>query len=915
MLDYILHYNDAIRQDPQFENFYSGTKTLHSYEFSLTDKDIAYILTIKNLEFFLTFWISRCDYQKEFDVAVREAQNFVDGYPSDDMATEVSSRFNPEEYSLMITIGAGVLSLALTTLWWTGVVYFIKWIIGRDSEPDAQAAGKEIIDLADKYGLQVVVGPQSFDEKKSPDAVPLDVSKFVKMEPQVGGAVPGKVAANLYAVIKRVGSQMFKVGHCLSIQGGLMLYNRHVIRAIQGASILLQPVQASAASKVMAFPVFNPRTVMEEDDAMFVVHTSLPYKRPRLSPHMFVDEKDLDKVPDSGIMISTTSTLELDTPMVSSVKLVQQRTPLAYDDPEMECDMHAGYHWAGSVKAACGSINITQIANDFVITSMHAAGSSEHKLGRGVVITRQMVEKAVKHSCFESQSGFDIISLEDEDVLHGAYAITGAGITTSFKATIPTGTTQFVPTEFNDSSKFSIAPLVSPARLTGVNYRIGLEKERQRDACLNAHPQAFALCEEFKEDILEKFYPAQIETCKRLSVKEALCDFDPTTSRGLRMKEWGMSKKALIGYDGVPQDKVVLAKFEENLEDIYRMSKHGSYLRQINSDKMKDETLPTEFVEAGKARIFNVTDMVDNVMIKQAIGDLVLKSKDHFLFGPASCGVNPCGLIWASIFSHFAGLKLFCSDISGFDYTVNRFFYCVADLLLRRSYPRRRHYLDACWAILSCLQAIRFSYGQGRIRNCGNTSGNWITTWLNTLVNTCYFCVATAFIAVSLGLDPSRCIKRLRLRLYSDDNIVSPCHVMMTPDRYVDAFRDLFGVKLTSVSKGVVDSEFISISEAEFLSRGFSFEGGCVRAPLSEASVLGQLCYVRVPVRYRANKAYVTKQLQQNMDNVMRELQEFPYERATYIVGIIRKFVVENGLNIRCDFTYNTELAVSKLIR
>jgi hypothetical protein len=107
----------------------------------------------------------------------------------------------------------------------------------------------------------------------------------------------------------------------------------------------------------------------------------------------------------------------------------------------------------------------------------------------------------------------------------------------------------------------------------------------------------------------------------------------------------------------------------------------------------------------------------------------------------------------------------------------------------------------------------------------------------------------------------------------------------------------LFSVDLTGTDKGEL-GEAAPIWDCDFLSRSFRREYGQVFAPLAFESLISQLYYVRVPKGMRGDGTYLEHQLQQNMDNVMRELVEYPRAQAHEIRAKICDFVREHGVRV-----------------
>ena len=254
------------------------------------------------------------------------------------------------------------------------------------------------------------------------------------------------------------------------------------------------------------------------------------------------------------------------------------------------------------------------------------------------------------------------------------------------------------------------------------------------------------------------------------------------------------------------------------------------------------------------------------------------------------------------------------TDVNGFDHTHSSIFFALMDAIIWRSYSRPWEAMKACWAFRSCIYGIRAAYGKGRILGRGNTSGNWITTWLNTLYNSFYFAVATIIIAKGLSPEATFAdiLSQLIAKLYSDDNIVKNKQFNITAEMYAAVFKKHLRITLTSTDKGEVGANSNgTIDDVEFLSRGFRYESGIVYAPLSLDSLMSQLYYVRMPRSQKHNTPYLNAQVQTNIDNVCRDSVELTQEVALSIFTDLSKFIIENGLPYTVNWTfYNDRKAI-----
>jgi len=87
-----------------------------------------------------------------------------------------------------------------------------------------------------------------------------------------------------------------------------------------------------------------------------------------------------------------------------------------------------------------------------------------------------------------------------------------------------------------------------------------------------------------------------------------------------------------------------------------------------------------------------------------------------------------------------------------------------------------------------------------------------------------------------------------------------------------------------------------TIDDAEFLSRKFVVRKGIIMAPLAYDSLITQIYYLRSHTG--ATTQFLTGQLQQNLDNVARELIEWEPQKASDLQRKISSFIYVTGLPV-----------------
>lgn len=625
---------------------------------------------------------------------------------------------------------------------------------------------------------------------------------------------------------------------------------------------------------------------------------------------MFASEDQLKKMGRSklsGFVLGLTNTMEKHLGIFSDGFVVDGSVQLDGEHIQLKT-LQDCYDYPGAVSGACGRKLLHEHQGSLLIRGTHVAGSETKQVGRSVIISREFLTRICSE--LESQGvayEVHLISQELSDpVVEGAYEIAPASIKTVVN-TSALDRTNFVPTPFTEHDFRGGSP-VRPANMNSHTLELAKAKELKRATCGEPHVDAWVVVTQFTTLLLSlflRFSPIDIISgCKRLTCYEALSfhrklnRFSATTSKGIRLRVRKFKKEHVLGHAEQPPDPVVRQEFEN---DINRYLELGDTQRvfpyQVNFDKLKDEPLEHAFVDAGKCRLFNITDFYDNVLMKIALGSLIGTLEVLFLVGPQTCGINMRGGVARDIYNTFAGLRVLAFDVSGFDNTVNSIAFPVIMSLVQRAYASRSDRLWAYWAVLSTYQSLRFDRTEGRWRGHGNTSGNWITTWLNTITNVVYFGVAVIWLACKNRDDPVSAIQALRLRVYSDDNLSSLDRPWYTPVNLKEAFDFLFHVELTNADKSLVtDASVYSIDDAEFLSRTFRLQGGLVYCPLALPSLYGQLYYVRCPRSVVRRRQFILHQLGVNLENVVSELYEYPKDKADLLASEILQFLEQRGL-------------------
>lgn len=791
---------------------------------------------------------------------------------------------------------------------------------------------EEVVTLAHKlspYGLNLMVATNQSGERGLPqvegskkDVLQVLQARGLAIQGGVKSGVAAKFDRNKYAILY----DGRLVGNLTFLEGGVAMMNAHVWRALPNSFLVVPYVHVANAA---IYNIQKSRcTVLCDNPDKDLAVVVIPGIRSHASLYKsFITLKELqnfDKESCAIISYFDQDEAKPDMAPIGDIKHVSKVCNIEAGRNSLSLSSYFIYKWPGAVKGACGSTPMATIMGATKCVGQHSAGNTRTQIGVCSVITREDVQifcnsyKGVDRSPkLDAISAFDLIGLNDKSK-DGVYDFEAQGYVTPIN-TLATDSTNFIPTPFQ-TLEFKGGCDRRPANLGFEAYQNALAKEDTFKDVINPDPMVHEIIEEFKEEMAQIFFGGAHlipKGCKTLDVDEALFEhdnligFDKTTSKGMRCMMWGLDKRSILdrGSD--------YEKFIGHHRTRWEYMERGVFDRQVNFDKLKDELRDHDRVDAKKTRIFKITDFQDNVIIKQCIGDLVNKTKDLHWMTSSTCGVNPGDGEWRLIYNYFGDDRVCWSDISGFESTVTSLIYPFLWYIICLAYPNPKARVFAAYAVLSILNALRFNRGKGFLPGRGNTSGNWITTWLNTITNFVYFCCIVVYGSRLHGEDPVVNLRKLKLRLYSDDNLSSlPCS-WYTPTFVRDAMKLLFNVKIVGLDKGEVSDELCSghIGQGNFLSRGFRYERGQVFCPLNEDSLFAQIYYIRGPRGLVCTESYMCKQLQQNLDNVARELLEYPEDYAKARAREIREFIELHELPFHFMYLDGSDHVEVKLLK
>lgn len=722
---------------------------------------------------------------------------------------------------------------------------------------------------------------------------------------QSAGPILDKILKSQYLIMSEH-SEL--IAHVLGVEGNLFLFNSHVWRCIPNTFILGNHVNGKAfiVSKSICTVVYQP----DGFDQIFVAipvgdHVS------DISCH-FLKQEDLKRCHN----FDHVKRFELDNEEKGSYEDVGNmmfvKGNYVTRDPDGVLNTYGGGHiiLEGVNRTSfCGKIIVARTTGQVPkICAIHASGDG-HRSSYASPITFESVQEAIRLTR-KRVDLYHTMSFTDDEP-GGAYTYSQGGYVTP-KLTQPYSESVFEKTVFGAKDFRGGSPKI-PAWLDMEAYDKNRAKQDiyQQGEYVNMHPFAVRSCLASESNMTGFVYDPIVvkerqlefmtaeEAIDGIYLEDGSCyvdKFDLTTANGTRMSNAGF-QKAKVGEPGPDRDYALAT-----VAKLWSLMMAGFYCFQINQDCLKDELRDHERVNAHKTRLFNVTDFIDNVILKMILGPFVKMLKERSTASACMVGIAPGRYCWDALAKRFAQSPFgnVCGDIAGFDVTLKALLGLQSVRYIAGFYKSGFSpmvYMYLVYAVKSCFYALRFSRGKGYLLGGGNTSGNWLTSLLNTLTNFQMFSIIYAWLAQQYGCK-LRFWEAVYLVLYSDDNVSYGVVEWWTNANIARGFKVLFGITFTDANKGIVRAENYLVSEISFLSRMFRFDKvtNTYRSPLNIESVMAQLYYIRRPKTDLCTPNYMFEKLQVNLNNVINELMEFDPEERDFLIDQLRDFINENGL-------------------
>lgn len=313
--------------------------------------------------------------------------------------------------------------------------------------------------------------------------------------------------------------------------------------------------------------------------------------------------------------------------------------------------------------------------------------------------------------------------------------------------------------------------------------------------------------------------------------------------RMLKMKygtDW-KGKRWMLNVDGTVKQreyKVILRMYDyldKKLQD-------GERIYGTNIDNIKDELLKIEKVKKADSRLFCTNDFLHLLLCKSYMGAFAGWIFENRINNGIAIGVNPLSDEWEGIVSHLVNnsIDAIFLDHSKYDKDqIRQIMECVI-ILMNMFYGDIGSVNSKVRSILfqDIINSIHVTMYEGKLYfycwDQGNTSGNFLTAILNSLVNICYLYICAIFAwMVYHGINPmmvkslpsNPADKALSYITLGDDVVMTVRRDIM-PGVNFNTIKDIgkkfLNIKITDELKteGIIP-DFRKINEGSFLGRKF----------------------------------------------------------------------------------------------
>jgi hypothetical protein len=350
-------------------------------------------------------------------------------------------------------------------------------------------------------------------------------------------------------------------------------------------------------------------------------------------------------------------------------------------------------------------------------------------------------------------------------------------------------------------------------------------------------------------------------------------------------------------------------EIEKEVNDALKRVERGERISAVWEFTFKDEPITFQKVKDNKCRLFNASSLFFSILERKAFLWCIplFYGKLRHKFGCAM-GANAAGKDWTTIYNYivrFGQDRIIAGDYSSFDKRMEPALILEAfKVLIRLAKDAGFNSEDVrlmeaiatevAYPITNVFGNVVEFYGT-------NPSGHSLTTVINSIVNIMYMMLACKDIALenNYNLVLNKFFQEtMSLITYGDDNIASSNNDLFTHTSISKSLAK-YGIVYTMADKETDSVPFISISEANFLKRGFVNYGdrnGYVSAPLDHVSIIKMLT-----VCTRSRSISFEEQCAQIIESACREYFQYSKrvfnQRRMFLESILDKYNLRGYLS------------------
>jgi hypothetical protein len=247
-------------------------------------------------------------------------------------------------------------------------------------------------------------------------------------------------------------------------------------------------------------------------------------------------------------------------------------------------------------------------------------------------------------------------------------------------------------------------------------------------------------------------------------------------------------------------------------------------------DTLKDETRPITKVDEGKTRLFQISPLDFNLLLRKYFGAFLCHTQEVFIVGEGAVGVNANSYEWTLMLRDLLeiGNDFINGDGKNFDACAGQPMAMYNVNAINKWYQLGDDWQPVHDRIRCTLWAT-FLNSNHIVRNLvyraqqGNKSGIAVTTWFNNLTG--MFAIRLTYILSGYQLHDFH--KSVKPKFYGDDDLIA-VNKARAPKVTCSQHKitmSLLGIEYTSATKDEVVETWYSVEQISFLKRRFVWDG------------------------------------------------------------------------------------------